>query len=238
MVIHRNVIFDVGMFDEEMPRCQDYEYIIRIIQNIKVGYINKVLVLVYRTENSISNDRKKEAEAKIKLLNKHESFFRIEDVIKKKIKDYLNCNEDEKWMYKIESMNHYLTTHLKKSKINTYEVALAVLWDEYKLQNNSLKDEYRARIKRLRTKKFAIYGAGEIGKKIYNELYNKGLEAKCFLISNKVTQNENYGIPVIQLTDLKDKDMEIIVGVSFKLQMELINNLITNGYTNYIRYWN
>ena len=63
MVIHRNVIFDVGMFDEEMPRCQDYEYIIRIIQNIKVGYINKVLVLVYRTENSISNDRKKEAEA-------------------------------------------------------------------------------------------------------------------------------------------------------------------------------
>ena len=38
LVIHKNILSDVGVFDEEMPRFQDYEYVVRIIQKKKIGY--------------------------------------------------------------------------------------------------------------------------------------------------------------------------------------------------------
>ena len=45
VVIHRNVFAEVGLFDEELPVCEDYDLWLRITQKYAVGYIDEPLVV-------------------------------------------------------------------------------------------------------------------------------------------------------------------------------------------------
>lgn len=49
-------IFIAERFDENLPRLQDYDFIIRIVKKYRVGFINFPLVDVYLQDNSISKD--------------------------------------------------------------------------------------------------------------------------------------------------------------------------------------
>ena len=235
LVIHRNVISDIGIFDENMPRYQDYEYVIRIVQKKRIGYVNKPLVKVYRTINSISNDNQKLKEAEIKLLTKHNNFFDMETCLKNRLKKSLNILDQDglnKWM---EHMNDFLNKYSYREKINMEKMVRELLYQEYKLRNISYSKEYKMRVENLHSQKFAIYGAGKTGKKICRELLKKGLIPQCFLVTKKIEEKEFYGIPVYLLSEWDEKDKEIIIGVSLELQDELIENLIHMGYMNYFR---
>ena len=45
------------LFDEDMPRLQDYELLIRMLPSIKVSFTNEILVNSYLHEDSISNSK-------------------------------------------------------------------------------------------------------------------------------------------------------------------------------------
>lgn len=49
LIVKRDVFDKIGYFDEEMPRLQDYEFVIRLAQKEKIGYIACPLVLVYHS---------------------------------------------------------------------------------------------------------------------------------------------------------------------------------------------
>lgn len=236
LVISKNVIHDVGIFDEEMPRYQDYEYVIRIIQKKNIGYVNKPLVKVYRTGNSISNDERKRVDAEIKLLEKHSKFLDVEWYLKNKLEQDICSLKKRELNEMIDSINGILMNSLTNRIINVYKILNDILFDQYRLQKKSCKKEYQERIKRLCSCEFAIYGAGVVGKKIFYELFQKGLKPQCFLVTEEEKQDILYGIPVVPLAKWDGKSREVIIGVSLELQDELIKNLIKMGYVNYFRY--
>ena len=88
------------------------------------------------------------------------------------------------------------------------------------------------------SKEFVIYGAGKVGQEIFCELSKKKLKPRSFLVTKKEDLDELFEVPVIELEQWSEKDMDIIIGVSMELQNELIENLISKGYTNYFRYPN
>ena len=61
------------LFDEEMPRLQDYELLIRMLPSIKVSFTNKILVISTLQNDSISNSIPKYINAIRLLLNKNYS---------------------------------------------------------------------------------------------------------------------------------------------------------------------
>lgn len=62
-------IFNYIKFDENLPRFQDWEFAIRLSENIEIGYLPKVLVDVFIQENSITKNAFKGYEA-LKLIEK------------------------------------------------------------------------------------------------------------------------------------------------------------------------
>lgn len=235
LVIHRNIVSDVGVFDEEMPRCQDYEFVIRIIQKKKIGYVNEPLVKVYRTENSISNDESRQKEADLILLRKHEDFFNFELCLENAFYYDMNGLNEAELKKEVERIDQYLKSTLNKRKVNVYKVAMETLVKKY-VFDGPYSREYELRVKRLKPYRFAIYGAGNIGKKIYLELLKKDLLPQCFLVTKKKEDDDLFGVPILELAQLKDKNLEIIIGVSHHLQSDLIENLIQKGHMNYFRY--
>ena len=61
------------LFDEDMPRLQDYELLIRMLPEVKASYTNETLAYSYIQSDSIYNDRYKIIRACYKLLNKNYS---------------------------------------------------------------------------------------------------------------------------------------------------------------------
>lgn len=236
LVIHRDVVTDVGVFDEEMPRWQEYEYVIRIVQKKRIAYVAEPLVKVYRTKDSISNDDQRLKDAGILLLEKHRDFFDmeagVEDWVKRKL---IELDEKAFWDH-TKQLTTFLQHHLGGDKINIYRIIGGLLYQQYSSCYLSCLKEYTSRVERLEDKGFAIYGAGMIGEKILMELSQRGLSPRCFLVTQKGVQDELYGIPVYPLEEWDRKDKEVIIGVAVGTQDELVENLVQMGYTGYFRY--
>lgn len=47
VVIHRKVFSDVGLFDQKLPACEDYDLWLRITQKYPVGYLDQKLLIKY-----------------------------------------------------------------------------------------------------------------------------------------------------------------------------------------------
>ncbi|OOM16263.1 FkbM family methyltransferase [Clostridium saccharobutylicum] len=73
-------------------------------------------------------------------------------------------------------------------------------------------ENYESQLKHLETKDIMLYGAGNIGKKLYSTLNESCINVKCFLDKNQKINLTNYKIPVYYPED------------------EVLNSLKENGY--------
>lgn len=91
-------------------------------------------------------------------------------------------------------------------------------------------------IEYLQCRDVYIYGAGQVGKKVWNWLTSFEIYAKCFLVTSSEV-SEDDGLPVKNFFDAKydisDEDC-ILVAVGDKLQGELVTFLLEQGKTNVI----
>ena len=62
------------MFDETLPRLQDYDLLLRMTPNIRVSYTNEILVELYQQNNSISLSKDKLEKAKDIIMKKNYGF--------------------------------------------------------------------------------------------------------------------------------------------------------------------
>ena len=78
LVIKKDVLdlLQEPFFDENMPRLQDYDIVIRLIQICDFAYVNRPLVNVYASEQSITTDSKAMYDAAVRIIEKHSQFFR------------------------------------------------------------------------------------------------------------------------------------------------------------------
>lgn len=62
---------DVGMLDEELESCQDYDFYIRVLKKHDVAGINDVLVTYHKHSDRVSTDMAKKIQGWKRLLEKH-----------------------------------------------------------------------------------------------------------------------------------------------------------------------
>ena len=88
-ILVKKLYIEKYLFDENMPRLQDFELLIRMLPSIKVSFTNKILVNSYFQKDSISNSGLKYINA-IRLLLKKNYSLNLEQ--KKNFTKFLNHN--------------------------------------------------------------------------------------------------------------------------------------------------
>lgn len=228
LVVRRDIVEKLGGFDNEMPRLQDYEFVIRLVQQIPVGYVSEVLVNVYRTKCSISNDGLGMLKAVALLLEKHGDFLNVEAWLRicyenGRCRDGAYIVEDSTMLQKaLEKKNI--------SGINALQEALEYLSQKYSKRYMLQTKIYEREILNLKTKEFAIYGAGKVAHVIYSELKERGIYPKCFLVTSDANLSNIDNIPVYGIRQWKDINIKVIVGVSLGIQNVIVDTLLEQGY--------
>lgn len=69
-ILVKRKVLNAVMFDESLPRFQDYDLVLRIARDYKISYTRTALCEVYRQDDSISSSNEKLKVACIKMLKK------------------------------------------------------------------------------------------------------------------------------------------------------------------------
>lgn len=109
-IVVKSSIAKENLFDDEIPRLQDYDFVMRVVSNYKTSYTNEVLVDLFRQTDSISNKVNLEDAIKV-ILAKN---YNISKYQKQSMIDWLvRANADEK----VQEINFKYNTLLNKYNI-------------------------------------------------------------------------------------------------------------------------
>ncbi len=75
LLVKKECFEEVGYFDEELPRAQDWDMALRLAKEFKFKLVDEPLVTVYYSQDSISSDYEALANALEKLFDKHRKNF-------------------------------------------------------------------------------------------------------------------------------------------------------------------
>lgn len=80
LIVNRKIILAVGGFDESLPRLQDYELAIKLVQEYKIGCCNKILLHVGSdSSNRITYNTDKLFVSLGMILDRHFDFINLYD---------------------------------------------------------------------------------------------------------------------------------------------------------------
>lgn len=178
MLLTREMIQNVGFFDEKLPRFQDWEMCIRISKYYPIYYIAEPLVRTYLFGDNITNNTKYLKEAYLILSNRYIDEIReykMQNVWFHRLID-AQCTYEEIELFAknaglsdLEIKHEYYTylmreKNLKNSISENYQLVCSWLNDQQKVVD---------RLNNLTTKRVAIYGNGNIGKILGNVIEEK-----------------------------------------------------------------
>lgn len=239
LVLHKSVVSAVGVFDEEMPRLQDYEYMIRIVKKYDVCFVNEVLVNEYELDRCISLNQTSLNQAYALLIKKHADFLDV---------DYLwgayldTGNEVETHRIHWEKLDQIIDDIMENNRYCTKENLYKATAQHFNLKYSKLKvyeeQKYSNLLEELKTRKFVLYGAGNYAREAINSLKNMDLRPESFLVTQKDGTDNINGIPVIQLSEWSDTAVVVIIAVTGKAQNDIIKNLKEKGMNSYYIYPN
>lgn len=241
LVIEKEIIQSVGLFDEMMPRLQDYEYVIRIVRKYDIGFIERPLVNLYRQENSITNNISALYKATEILLEKHGDFLNLEMLLENSM-PLKTLDYDEKFGTSMQKLRQLYAKQDREKETIFNDTVINILGKKYINEKRKDIDAKRkdtiylkARISQLRGREFAIYGSGIIAKRVFSELKHKALYPQYFIVSKKEKDTEEYidDIPVMEISNVDNKNIVVIVAVSAKYQEEILDSLIKWNFENY-----
>lgn len=218
------------MFDETLPRFQEYELLIRLVQMGDIGYIDIPLVNVYRVENSISMSRKNLYEAVGNIIKRHRNFLDLNSFLNSYVienSEFEDISELLEGMKKIQDNAGMELTDLTAGMT-------AYLHNRLKYRNIALERLYQAALASLDKKQFVIYGMGGVASVFYEKIKRMGIRPESFLVTSIGKLEPKYvdDIPVCAAKDYMSKDILVMVCVSDKYQEEILDNLIKLGYSD------
>lgn len=237
LVIHKSVVSKVGMFDEEMPRLQDYEYIIRIAKKYNICIINEPLVVVYDMENSISRNQASLHKAYALLIKKHADFLDCDFIWG----EFLNSGtEIEKvevdWCSLDRTIDEVTKENIHCLKDQLYKATINYLNLKYFQLKQYENRKYENILAELRNREFVVYGAGNYARELLAALNKIELTPECVLVTCKDGTDSIAGIPVISLAEWNNKEVMVIIAVSGNAQTDIIKNLLEKGMFHYCIY--
>lgn len=89
----------------------------------------------------------------------------------------------------------------------------------------------------IKSNDIAIYGAGEVGKKLYHilEIHNLHQRVKCFVVSDVLASGmELEGVPLKAVSDLTDENIFILLAVHEVIKSEIEEYLRKLHFSNYV----
>lgn len=224
-------------FDEFLPRLQDYDLVIRMVQVMYIGYINQPLVNVYRSETCITGDIGALYKAVSQLISKHWNFLDMEDFFKISVLPNIISGTEESLIEGLNMIQASLNEHvLKGQDIDIKAMVISRMMEQIKLQDNIGKKQYDYNAGQLISYNFSIYGAGNIGRKAYRKLKAKGIIPKYFIVTKCEKGGFIDDVPIVPIDEDIDKDNPVIIGISKEHQAELMDNLISRGFKNFFVY--
>ena len=237
LVVNKKVVAKIGLFDEEMPRLQDYEFVIRIAKQFDISYLDEPFVVQYEMNDSISLKRDSLSQAQLLLLRKHADFINIETLWNEYLKAKGILNERnipweivDKTIDSITKNNPFCTREI------LYKATVNGIQNRY--INLKMYEQYRyhTMLEKLENSKFAIYGAGLYGREAYYHFKKQGLQPECFLVTEISGNNGIDNIPIYALKEWKVNENPIIIAVLGNAQIEIIEKLKQRGIENYYIY--
>lgn len=200
-LIKRSRLIEIGMYDESLSACQDYDLWMRLIQ-----YYGPVKTIKQVTQKVYMEDTRQRISSIS--FQKFSGYFRFY----KKYKHLMSKNQQKKYLYRIYDIRK------KEMSIYTHAI-LATDKDEREYFLNKCVDAffrgkmhlvYRLLINSLtavdlleRKEKFILYGFGSLGKLIY-KLARQNVIA---IIDEKLAEDKKINItdvPIIRINDLEN----------------------------------
>lgn len=237
LVVQKELFSRVGMFDEKIKCLQDYEFMIRLVKEESLGYVEEPLVHAYRLEHSITSNREAKMEAYVRILEKHSDFVDL----KVTLYDYLK-NADKVWGENIQWQEFAKVIQAVQKSGGSlmaercYKLAIQYFNEQRYVRQKVLEEWYTFFVTCICTQKFAIYGAGFCGKKVYDDMKKENCIPWCFLVTEQKENAEIYGVPVKSLKEYTDLETPVIIAVSWEKQKELVRNLLDKGIHHFCVY--
>ncbi len=233
LIVRKDIFEIIGDFDEEMPRLQDYEFVIRLVQKEKIGYIARPLVFVHDTKMRISTSTEALQEAIALLLIKHGNFLNKESLISFFLYNELTAGDMSRLYAKCVQFQNLLE---KKNiyDVNILEYVIGYIAQKYYIGNQVQKRVFEHQLRGLKSDNFVIYGAGYVAQKIYKKLKDKGIYPRCFLVTKDKDEGGICGISVYTVEEWEDRDIMVVVGVSVTIQNEILDTLMGEGYKHIV----
>lgn len=218
------------VFDETLPRFQEYELLIRLVQLGDIGYIEEPLVNAYQEEDNISKNRLSLYEAAGRILGKHRSFLDVRSFWDTYIVKNSEYEEISQLLEGMEIMRTAAGTEL--TALNAEIVKY--LHDKLRYRNTVLEKLYRATLGNLRGKKFVIYGTGVVANEFYKMISGMGIKPDSFIVTSTGESEPKTVDDILVRTaeDYRAKDVLVMVCVSDKYQADILDNLIRLGYSD------
>jgi glycosyltransferase involved in cell wall biosynthesis len=229
-VVRRECFLKAGMFDERLPRLQDWELWLRISKYYQFKLIDQPLVNVYYTENSISSNTFAYIKALTIILRKHRKEFEKRKIVKTHLSSMASCaflvgDIYHNMQYIIKKFLlflppkysffyiHYLLEEILKLKkcIEKQEDMRHRYYSYYRLINQWLKNKNNGKsvfeyFKNNGIGSIAIYGIGEMGLRLYEELKGTSIKISYFIEKNFDQEFATENVKVVALDDITYKD--------------------------------
>lgn len=219
IIIEKDVLLEVGMFDNDLPRLQDYDLAIRIIQKYAIGCCPYILLDVGIQETRISTNQDILYIALGKIIEKHFQFieFNTRNMIYGFIfnkYDELNENALEKIVENCYSQGkQFINCILNEQNSRMHRI------------NGILNTINEINIQLLKDNSFVIWGAGEIGKDTLGFLKARGILPKYFVVSGQPETSAIDGIRVVNIKEIDASRFAVVLAVARKTQIEILENI-------------
>lgn len=253
ILMRRECFQKTGMFDEEMPRLQDYEFVLRVIAEYKVKFVNSVLVKRYVSKNSISKNILALSKAVEYLVEKYFDFFmnrQTHHIFMKTCMYNLlmnGVNEEYFWQFAgrcVSKEKDILQEVINGLYACAYEMGMDLknvrtymnylerkMSTEWKLQKQLILSRIQ------NNENYMIYGAGKLAKETVGYLCEEKQSHMpvVFLVSHS-EGNPSYmdGVGIMAIDDVQDSMCQtmVLVCVDESHFTDIGERLIRRGFTN------
>lgn len=223
LVIKRKCFMETGMFDNEMPRLQEWELCLRLAKSHRFKCVNEVLSKGVYRKDSISTSWKKLITASALLIKKHREEMDKEHSTLRNIMKFFRESLSE-------SRNQIETDKLKDEFYNIYGEEFLL---QYGISEGVLDDMikdfrfrqyysiYSAMLNKIsfnekipfdfNGKTVAVYGYGTLGKILYNLLKKENINVNCIIDNGDGIEAE---LPVYKASEISADNMTDIIIVT------------------------
>lgn len=232
MLIKRKCLNEVGYFDEQMPRLQDWELSVRLSQKYNFKFIPEVLVKAYLSENSITNNASALARAYMRVLVKYyEEYVKydmLDEILVTTQNACIDAGVENEYILTLQQIgldkigSNALSVAIEKLGKFKINYNIASHWIEYLSQGKNIHDYFM----KNGFKNIAIFGYGVLGKALFNYLQSS-LEIKIKAIIDNGYKDKVLSVPLYtedEYIGKLDQDIDVMIVTVQSCYIRLMHN--------------